>query len=619
MNSIDITPSQITISLNRAELFEKICNISALNAKYVSEEINVDSLIITADEKYFFDTNIGPIVASLANYFVRIITEKNDTYTISDSEIKLVFNASSLTDGRLTKVEVDILCSLVEEYIVTEILRLWYHSVAPNELLATKYVGEATKIDRRLRIILFQFYKPTSESSIIDSIKISGMEDVDILHINNRSDFVLVWKGKNFAVLPDTFSVSFYTTGNEIYEVSYPSVGASPKVIPIKDEQDRMVAAHIVFDLSTEAKYFQDGRLRYTMVADISNPMFADGIQTVESSDTLPIEIWGGPSDQMAKVEATFIPAYAKLVLADLTPEEIAILQGPANSAASNANLAANRATNAAQEAETATQTLIAKADYAELMGDRAQFAAIAANAKIDEINSTNQSIKEAENKREEAEEERGRSWSNLSSAVNSAISSTYQSVSEANKATSEASSAAEIATSAKQQLDGFFNEVSSLETVRQEWETKRIADESERISHENERVSAENMRIEAENARKEAESKREDNEAVRGTQETQRQTNETNRVEAENARVVAETKRQEDTSTAISNATEATNSANQAAASANEVVATLEEFKTSTTERVDELELKIDRVFDGGRADITYGPSVRVIDCKGA
>ncbi len=213
--------SQIRFYYSRTEIFEKICNISALNAKYVNEEINIDSLVITPDEKYFFDSNIEPIVATLANYFVRIIIEKDSSYNISDSTIEISFDAAPLTKGRLTQVEVDILDSLIEEYLITENLRLWYHSVAPYELLATKYASEANRIDARLREVLFQFYKPINEDSIINCIKISDGKDTDSRRVSDYSDPV---EGSQllmtFWMEPDgdvhlencEFEVQYYTT-----------------------------------------------------------------------------------------------------------------------------------------------------------------------------------------------------------------------------------------------------------------------------------------------------------------------------------------------------------------------------------------------------------------------
>lgn len=567
-----ITPSQITFSFGRKELFEKICNISALNAKYVSEEVNIDSLVISSDEKYFFDTNIESIVASLANYFIRIITDRDKTYAISDTEIAISFNAHSIEDGRLTQVEVDILHSLVEEYIITEMLRLWYHSVAPHELLATKYNGESAKIDRRLRIVLFQFYKPAVNGSIIDCIKVRGIDDDDIIHINNRSDFVLVWKSKDFAALPNKFSISFYTNGETLYEVSYPDATEHPKVLPITDANGRMVAAHIIFDLSNGSNYFQDGRLRYTMVADIPNPMFEYGIQTIESSEVLPIEIWGGPSDQVAKVEASFIPPYAKLVLADLTPEEIAILQGPANSAATNAYDAANAANSAAQYANAMGQFAYAQGNVASNAAIQANSAASDARGAIKEIEKTNTNIKEADERREKAEENRKTneqnridSWDSLSKTVNNAISSAYQN-------SAAARTAAEKAEKAYDDVTALANNVVENEKVRIEKEHLRQTNEEGRIATENDRVLAENSRKTNELSREAKEIKRNDAEILRDSAEQKRTTAETERSRKEGLREDAEilreqreVKRQEDTASAIASANTAAQNANEA------------------------------------------------------
>ena len=535
----EIISSQITFYFDRAALFEKICNMSALNAKYVSEEVNIDSLVLTQDEKYFFDTNIEPVVTSLVNYFVRLITSKDETYSITESEIRLAFNAAPLADGRLTQVEVDILHSLVEEWIITEILRLWYHSVAPNELLATKYAGETSSLDRRLRIVLFQFYKPQTEGSIIDCIKISGLEeDKNIFHINNRSDFVLLWKPQNLATLPPSFSISFYTTGGDIYEVSYPDESTSPKVIPVEDSEGRVIAAHIIFDLNTAGNYFQGGRLRYTMVSNIENPMFDDGLQTIETSDELPIEIWDGPSDQTLSIDATFVPAYAKLMLADLTPEEIAILQSPATKAAAEALSAAASANERSEEAREAAGHAQKQGDYAKEEGDKAQQAIIGYDAKIQEINELKQSIsdaeigrEEAEMRREEAEAQRSKHWGNLSTTLNEAINSAHQN-------SSAARAAAEAADKARAETIKTNSDILGVEELRVLAEYTRQTNEEDRIRQENDRIGEENSRKSAETTRNQQEQIRQDNEQLRQEAEKVREKNTTDAISAINGKI---------------------------------------------------------------------------------
>lgn len=616
--ALSTTNAKITFTFDRAEVFQKICDVSALNAKYVNEEINTDSLIMTADEQYFFDSNIENVVSSLATYFVRI-SSNEDTYTIDDSSISLTFNAREGAEKQYSKVEVDILHSLVKDYIVTEILRLWYTSVAANEIFGAKYASESASLDRKLRIALFQFYKPVHTANFFDCIRVVGEHNSKVAHINNRSDFVLVWYPKDGTALPDKFSITFYTTGAETYEVNYPSVATPANVIPIVGDDGIARSAHIIFDLSTSANYFSDGRLRYTMVADIANPMFADGFQTVESSDELPFEIWGGPSDSVAKIKAEFIPAYAKLTLADLTEAEIKILQGPALDAAMEASGAATQASEAASLANEATQNLVGAVQAAN---DAAAYATQSGGFALearDKTLATENYVKTEEAKREKAELARVANEQVRMDAESKRQTDSADILGKALVATNAATNAADAAEKERLNLVAFTKELEEKDSLRDTKEVERQSNETERINRENERIGAENIRVANENVRIH-------NENVRQTNEQQRIDNEDTRKTNEEQRQEQEAKRQTDSATAVSNAdvatasaTAAAKSANDAAASANEVVATLEEFKNETTERVDDLEVKIDRVFDGGRADSVYGPAVRVINCGGA
>ncbi|MBQ2797504.1 MAG: hypothetical protein IJF01_07225 [Tidjanibacter sp.] len=494
--SISHTSSKFTITFVADELFAKICNTSAVNAKYVAPEVNTDSLILSDDERYFFDSNIDNILSSLAAYFVRVMG-KDDTFGIIEGKITLSF-----TSGKQSSAgEENILSTLTEQYIIVEVLRLWYTSVAINEVLATKYVDESVSVDRRLRIALFPFYRPSHSTSIFDYIKVVGAPGADkIHHINNRSDFILLWKAKSGEELPQKFSIIFYTTGAEIYEVAYGATapeGEFPKVVPIEDTDGKYRSAHIVFDLSATGNYFGDGALSYTMVSHLENAMFPDNEQVVESTATLPIEIWGGTTDFVAQIEAAYIPAFMKLRLSDLTADEIKILQTPALEAAKEANAAAEEA--------------LKQGGYANQQANIAKQEALTAKANGE-------------------------------------------------KAVITASNAA---TKAYQQGE----------------DTEKKGNYAKEV--------AQNI-LDPDGEFQQAEATRKANEA---------------------ARQQAEEKRQTDTTKAIEDTKAATQKAEN-------VVDTLEEFKNETTERVDELEVKIDRVFDGGRADSVYGPAARVVNC---
>lgn len=616
--ALSTTNAKITFTFGRAEVFQKICDVSALNAKYVNEEINTDSLIMSVDEQYFFDSNIENVVSSLATYFVRI-SSNEDTYLITSSDIVLTFNAREGAEKQYSKVEVDILHSLVKDYIVTEILRLWYTSVAANEIFGAKYASESASIDRKLRIALFQFYKPVHTANFFDCIRVVGEHNSKVAHINNRSDFVLVWYPKDGTALPDKFSITFYTTGAETYEVNYPSVATPANVIPIVGDDGMARSAHIIFDLSTSANYFSDGRLRYTMVADIANPMFADGFQTVESSDELPFEIWGGPSDSVAKIKAEFIPAYAKLTLADLTEAEIKILQRPALEAAESANAAANRTETAIHNAGVQERNAERAAKEADIAASFANKAGGYANTTANDLKDYVKEVEKAEQARGEEELRRQTNEQGRNDKFDEIKGEWFAISGNANVAISGANAAAHNADKKLLELIGLEQTLTDKDIQRDVNESGRQTNENLRIEQENERIGAENIRVANENVRIHNENVRQTNEQQRIDNEDTRQTNEEQRQEQE-------AKRQTDSATAVSNAnvatasaTAAAKSANDAAASANEVVATLEEFKNETTERVDDLEVKIDRVFDGGRADSVYGPAVRVINCGGA
>ena len=265
-------------------------------------------------------------------------------------------------------------------------------------------------------------------------------------------------------------------------------------------------------------------------------PQFEIGEVTVgvnKADTTAAIESAGTDADGNPKYKLNIkIPSIA---LADLTEEEIAELQSPANE-------------------------------------------------MIEQLNETNEAVKAEELLRVEAEQERKESEESRSAAeILREESESERNLSETERRTSEGQrKSAESERSASEAIRN-SNEVARVsaedervlsENSRERAESSRVSQESERVSAENERLEAEEERSINESGRETSERTREENEATRTSNENQRKidentrtANEQNRQSNEEARIKAERNRETEYASLKEDIQQATTNANDAAA----------------------------------------------------
>lgn len=126
------------------------------------------------------------------------------------------------------------------------------------------------------------------------------MINANFIHINNRSDFQLLLKNKNGGAFPTfDFTLVFQTLGGFRYYVK------STDAVRFVPNEDRTQAV-ITFDFA-DGNYFPNGRLSYTIKADVPNAMFPDGFENVQTPRLLDIMVWDGASDYSDAVEVEFV------------------------------------------------------------------------------------------------------------------------------------------------------------------------------------------------------------------------------------------------------------------------------------------------------------------------
>lgn len=379
------------------KLVEYVSNLSA----YVAQTLSLDGSVafdintLTEDNKAtFLNEEINEAVNQLVPHFSRIISDDKDIINTTDG---VGFEITPrIEGGSYSKAELSHIKTLSRKLVASYILADWYTVKgigAMSNYFTTQYAQAGVELDR----VLDRFIRPVRRTGVsINRVTYSTKPSQNLVHINNKSDFVLVWSPKDGSALPNgEFDIDFFTDGDVVYSVN--SLDAQ-YVKPIEGENGKV---RIIFDFSREgASYFANGVLKYNMYGEATDSYFPDGKRHYEISGETNIEIWSGASDTDGDMFASYVPLYAKLTFEDLTEEDIAVLQTPALEAANTANASAHYANSMAQ--------------FADAQGNAASNAAIQANSAasdargaIEEIEKTNTDIKEADGRREKAEENR--------------------------------------------------------------------------------------------------------------------------------------------------------------------------------------------------------------------
>ena len=350
----------ITLSWTKSELVTYISNHSAFVAQSLSlsGDVAFDYNTLTEDnEKTYLDDKISEAINTLVPHFARIIDDDADV--LEGDKYGLVFTPR-IEGGSYSKAELSHIKTLCRKFIASYILADWY-SMKGIAAMNNYFVSQSTQSSAELNVVLNRFVRPVRKASVnVGRVSYVSKANVDYTHINNRSDFALVWGTANGAPLPNgEYDVDFYTDGEVIR--SFNSLDTDV-VKPIEDNPNKV---RIIFDFS-DGNYFANGVLKYTMRGSIQDADFPDGERYFEQSGETTIEIWDGASDADGKVSTTFIPSYMKLQFSDLTPEDIAILQAPALEAAEVAN-------EATASANSASVSALSQGNYAKEQGDYAQ------------------------------------------------------------------------------------------------------------------------------------------------------------------------------------------------------------------------------------------------------
>lgn len=433
------------------ELVEYVSNLSA----YVAQTLSLDGSVafdintLTEDNKAtFLNEEIKEAVNQLVPHFSRIISDDKDIINTTDG---VGFEITPrIEGGSYSKAELSHIKTLSRKLVASYILADWYTVkgiVAMSNYFTTQYAQAGVELDR----VLDRFIRPVRKAGVsINRVTYSTKPSQNLVHINNKSDFVLVWSPKDGSALPNgEFDIDFFTDGDVVYSVNRLD---AQYVKPIEGEDGKV---RIIFDFSREgASYFANGVLKYNMYGEATDSDFPDGKRHYEISGETNIEIWSGASDTDGDMFASYVPLYAKLTFEDLTEEDIAVLQTPALEAANTANASAQYAN--------------AMAQFASAQGNAASNAAIEANSAaadardaIEEVEKTNDTIKTAES-------ERIKQWGNLSESINGAIDSAYQNSSAANAAAKKAEKAYEDVTD-------LADEITEAEKLREQNTTAAI------------------------------------------------------------------------------------------------------------------------------------------------
>lgn len=130
-----------------------------------------------------------------------------------------------------------------------------------------------------------------------------------MIHINNRSDFSIVWKMPNGGILPTfPYTLEFSTRGGLRYAVKSDD---ATRFIPKPDADGQIRSAVIVFDFSNRP-HLPSGRLSFTMKAAIPNTMYPDDYQDITEPHPTNVELWDGATDYKDAVEIELILPYVK-------------------------------------------------------------------------------------------------------------------------------------------------------------------------------------------------------------------------------------------------------------------------------------------------------------------
>ena len=194
------------------------------------------------------------------------------------------------------------------------------------------------------------------------------MKNENLTHINNRSDFQILLKTQDGKTFPDfAFSLVFQTTGGFRY---YVKSDDTARFVP----NEARTEAVVTFDFR-DGNYFPNGRLAYTIKANIPNPMFPDGYENTQTPQLTDIEVWAGASDENADTtEAVFIlplfkgekgaDGYTPIKGVDYwTPQDVAEMDKAKQSALDSAKEADDAAERADEAAAGIADELAKKQD----------------------------------------------------------------------------------------------------------------------------------------------------------------------------------------------------------------------------------------------------------------
>lgn len=130
-----------------------------------------------------------------------------------------------------------------------------------------------------------------------------------MIHINNRSDFSIVWKMPNGGILPTfPYTLEFNTRGGLRYAVKSDD---ATRFIPKPDADGQIRSAVIVFDFSNRP-HLPSGRLSFTMKAAIPNTMYPDDYQDITEPHPTNAELWDGATDYKDAIEVELVLPYVK-------------------------------------------------------------------------------------------------------------------------------------------------------------------------------------------------------------------------------------------------------------------------------------------------------------------
>ena len=198
-----MSTQEITIKWSTDEIGQYCSNVSAYVASTMAQDGNTfDIITMTKDDNItFLEGNVREAILALTPFFNRITP---DTYEPIDTnnEVGLSF-IPRIEGGDYSRTELSYVQSLCKRYIANYILSAWYISHNANTMVSY-FTNANVLVGKNITDALVRFVRPVRKaSSSIRKVTYGGVAEKHLYHINNRSDFAILWRPKDNLPMPE--------------------------------------------------------------------------------------------------------------------------------------------------------------------------------------------------------------------------------------------------------------------------------------------------------------------------------------------------------------------------------------------------------------------------------